>query len=178
MAVGDGLRPYQSSIAYAVLESVKNQLGLTFTVEIARQGGKNEVAARLEAQLLMEHMSEGGNLIKAAPTFTPQVRISIDRLKGWLSVWAKTARGGWREVTSSGWAGRGKCSSAPSRRPMWWATPPTCCWRWMRPRTSIRRSITGNFGPWPPPPTPPPSSMAYPGTAALCCKRPKSRTWS
>jgi hypothetical protein len=80
----DEMRPYQSEIGNAVLKSVRNQLGLTFTVEIARQGGKNEVSARLGAQLLSDYMGRGGNLVKAAPTFAPQAKISIDRLKGRL----------------------------------------------------------------------------------------------
>ena len=41
------LRPYQGEIFKAVIESVWNRRGLTFTVEIARQGGKNEVSAQL-----------------------------------------------------------------------------------------------------------------------------------
>ncbi|MCR4394021.1 MAG: hypothetical protein NUV31_06610, partial [Dehalococcoidales bacterium] len=50
------LRPYQIEIARAVLESVLNKQGLTFTVEIARQGGKNELSAQLELLLLTLNM--------------------------------------------------------------------------------------------------------------------------
>ena len=39
------LRRYQLEIARAVFGSVLLRRGLTFTVEIARQGGKNEVSA-------------------------------------------------------------------------------------------------------------------------------------
>ena len=39
------LRPYQKEIAKAVLGSVFGGKGLTFSVEIARQGGKNELSA-------------------------------------------------------------------------------------------------------------------------------------
>jgi hypothetical protein len=42
------LRPYQQEIADAILDSVWHRRGLTFSVEIARQGGKNELSARLE----------------------------------------------------------------------------------------------------------------------------------
>ena len=35
------LRPYQQEIALAILNSVFGRKGLTFSVEIARQGGKN-----------------------------------------------------------------------------------------------------------------------------------------
>ena len=75
------LRPYQVEIGRAVVDSVLNNKGLTFTVEIARQGGKNEVSAQLEVLLLTIFFAKGGNLIKGAPTFDPQARISMARLK-------------------------------------------------------------------------------------------------
>ena len=37
------LRPYQREVALAVLDSVFHRRGLTFSVEMARQGGKNEL---------------------------------------------------------------------------------------------------------------------------------------
>ena len=46
------LRPYQQEIALAILDSVFARKGLTFSVEIARQGGKNELSAQLELLLL------------------------------------------------------------------------------------------------------------------------------
>ena len=76
-----GLRPYQAEIGRAVLDSVLHGRGRTFTVEIARQGGKNELSAQLEMLLMVLFSVKGGNLVKAAPTFDPQVRISISRLK-------------------------------------------------------------------------------------------------
>ncbi len=75
------LRPYQEEIARAVLESIQERLGLTFSVEIARQGGKNELSAMLEVVLLTLHADRGGSLVKAAPTFQPQSLISMERLK-------------------------------------------------------------------------------------------------
>ena len=39
------LRPYQAEIARAIIDSIQRNLGLTFSVEIARQGGKNELSA-------------------------------------------------------------------------------------------------------------------------------------
>ena len=48
---------------------------------IARQGGKNEISARVEAYLLAAFSKSGGAAIKAAPTFDPQVNISISRLQ-------------------------------------------------------------------------------------------------
>jgi hypothetical protein len=50
-------------------------------VEIARQGGKNELSAHLEVLLLTLHMARGGSLVKCSPTFKPQTIISMQRLK-------------------------------------------------------------------------------------------------
>jgi hypothetical protein len=75
------LYPYQQQIARAVLESIQSNLGLTFSVEIARQGGKNELSAHLEVLLLTMFMGAGGNSIKCSPTFKPQTIISMSRLK-------------------------------------------------------------------------------------------------
>jgi len=75
------LRPYQQEVARAVLDSVQHGQGLTFSVEIARQGGKNELSAHLELLLLTLYMAQGGNLIKCSPTFKPQTIISMQRLK-------------------------------------------------------------------------------------------------
>ena len=75
------LRPYQQEVAKTVLDSVQNHRGLTFSVEIARQGGKNELSAHLELLLLTLYMARGGNLIKCSPTFKPQTIISMARLK-------------------------------------------------------------------------------------------------
>jgi len=75
------LRPYQLEVARAVIESIQKGMGLTFSVEIARQGGKNELSAHLEVLLLTLYMVRGGNLVKCSPTFKPQTIISIERLK-------------------------------------------------------------------------------------------------
>src|SRR5579864_3432327 len=74
------LRPYQLEAGRAILRSVRRRLGLSFSVEIARQGGKNELSAQIELLLLL--WNRGGDLIKCAPTLTPQGRISLERL--WL----------------------------------------------------------------------------------------------
>ncbi len=79
------LRPYQQEIALAILNSVLGRKGLTFSVEIARQGGKNELSAQLELLLLTLFMAEPQNLIKCSPTFKPQTVISITRLKDRLN---------------------------------------------------------------------------------------------
>jgi hypothetical protein len=71
--------------------------GLLFTVEMARQAGKNELLAQLELLLLTLHKASGGSLVKTAPTFAPQVQISLRRLKerlqdaGFQGVWSAEA---------------------------------------------------------------------------------------
>ena len=75
------LRPYQQEVAKAVLDSIQSSKGLTFSVEIARQGGKNELSAHLEVLLLTLYMARGGNIVKCSPTFKPQTIISMQRLK-------------------------------------------------------------------------------------------------
>ena len=79
------LRPYQLEIARAITDSVFNRKGRTFSVEIARQGGKNELSAQLETLLLTYFMGEPRNLIKCSPTFKPQTVISMARLKDRLN---------------------------------------------------------------------------------------------
>ncbi len=88
------LRPYQREVALAVLDSVFGKKGLTFSVEMARQAGKNELSAQLELLLLTLYMAEPQNLVKCSPTFKPQTVISmmrlIDRLNdaGFNGIWA------------------------------------------------------------------------------------------
>ena len=79
------LRPYQREVALAILDSAFGGKGLTFSVEIARQGGKNELSAQLELLLLTLNMARPRNLVKCAPTFKPQTVISIMRLKDRLN---------------------------------------------------------------------------------------------
>ncbi len=79
------LRPYQQKIALAILNSVFERQGLTFSVEMARQGGKNELSAQLELLLLTLYIAEPQNMIKCSPTFKPQTVISMMRLKDCLN---------------------------------------------------------------------------------------------
>lgn len=97
MPVQQTLRSYQSEIGRAVLKSVMERRGLTFTVEIARQGGKNELSAQMEMFLLTLNAASGGNLVKAAPTMFPQALISLRRLKDRLR------DAGFPESPSAGW---------------------------------------------------------------------------
>jgi hypothetical protein len=80
------LRPYQIEPGRAILDSVINRKGLTFTVEMARQGGKNELSAQLELFLLATHGHESQNLVKCSPTFKPQTITSMLRLKEKLNL--------------------------------------------------------------------------------------------
>ncbi len=79
------LRPYQREVAQAILNSVFGRKGLTFSVEIARQGGKNELSSQLELLLLTLYMAQPQNLVKCSPTFKPQTVISMMRLKDRLN---------------------------------------------------------------------------------------------
>ena len=81
---GDGglprLRPYQIEAGRAIVASVLGRRGLTFTVVMARQAGKNELSAQLELLLLLRHAQQTVDAIKCAPSFEPQGRISLRRL--------------------------------------------------------------------------------------------------
>ena len=102
MPITQHLRPYQTEVGRAVMESVLRRRGRVFTVEMARQGGKNELSAQLELLLLTLHMASGGGLVKAAPTFLPQAVISMQRLKqrlddaGYGGVWSPEQANGIR----------------------------------------------------------------------------------
>jgi hypothetical protein len=82
---GRPLRPYQAAAARAIVRSVLRREGRTFTVMMARQMGKNELSAHVEAFLLYAHRLAGGTIVKAAPTFKPQLINSKMRLERVLS---------------------------------------------------------------------------------------------
>ena len=71
------LTTYQSEIARAVLDSVLNERGLTFTVEIARGGGAREVSAQIEHLLLTLHLNDGAHLLRIAPPGSADTRERI-----------------------------------------------------------------------------------------------------
>src|SRR5688572_31565484 len=79
--VGRPLRSYQLEPARAVLRSVFDRRGDQITVMMSRQAGKNELSAQLEAYLLNLHATEGGTIVKAAPTYQPQLAASRLRLE-------------------------------------------------------------------------------------------------
>jgi len=101
--VGRPLRPYQLEVARAIVASVRKKRGATFTVEMARQMGKNEVSAQVEAYLLLLHQFKGGTIVKCAPTQSPQVLVSKLRLEEvlrspWLAPYVKRSAGNVVEV--------------------------------------------------------------------------------
>ena len=59
------LRPYQREIAGHILRSVHEGLGLTFTVMLARQMGKNELSAHLETFLLDRYAAEPATVTRS-----------------------------------------------------------------------------------------------------------------
>jgi hypothetical protein len=80
--VGKPLYPYQAEVANAILHSVEQNLGWLITVMMARQSGKNQLSAIIEAFLLCTRKE--GVIIKAAPTFNPQIINSRRRLLAML----------------------------------------------------------------------------------------------
>jgi hypothetical protein len=88
------LRPYQMEVAMAVVDSVVHGRGLSFSVEISRQGGKNELSARIERHLLARYCDLSLTAVKAAPTFDPQARISLRRL------WDRLREAGLQSITA------------------------------------------------------------------------------
>jgi hypothetical protein len=105
--VGRALRPYQLEPARAILGSVLGRLGDQVSVMMARQAGKNELSAQLEAYLLNLYAGEGGTIVKAAPTYVPQVVTSRIRLEGALE--NPLDHGRWRADRGAIRLGRARC---------------------------------------------------------------------
>ena len=80
-ASGITLRPYQADIVQTILDSVRHRRGLTFTISISRQGGKNEAEAHLQAYLLTLLQFTEATVIMASPTFKPQTENAMRRLE-------------------------------------------------------------------------------------------------
>jgi hypothetical protein len=81
LVVEKPLRQYQLAPAYAILDSILNRKGLSFAIVFSRQAGKNELSAQLEGYLLNLFQRRGGFLVKAAPTYRPQLVNSKLRLE-------------------------------------------------------------------------------------------------
>jgi hypothetical protein len=78
------LRPYQLEPLAPIVDSILYRRGFTFTVMYARQMGKNELSAILEAYLLTLYQHRGGSMVKAAPTLRPQLVNSMLRLDAFM----------------------------------------------------------------------------------------------
>ena len=115
------LRPYQVEARRAVLESVRSGSGRSFSIEVARQGGKNELSAHLELELLLRYRDADVTLIKAAPTFEPQARISLERL------WSRVQDAG---LTRQAWRENGNCVRLGRARQLFLSAEPGSngCW--------------------------------------------------
>lgn len=77
------LRAYQREPIEAIYRSVMRGDGLSFSVEMSRQSGKNEMSARLERGLMYVFASKSAwrNGVKCAPTLEPQCVRSKERLE-------------------------------------------------------------------------------------------------
>jgi hypothetical protein len=93
------LRAYQLEAARAILASIDRRDGAIFTVMMARQMGKNELSAQVEAWLLWALQEHQASLVKASPTLRPQGMMSKRRLRQVLSVAQQKDPAGfsWRE---------------------------------------------------------------------------------
>ncbi|MPZ23727.1 MAG: hypothetical protein GEU28_09310 [Dehalococcoidia bacterium] len=74
------LRPYQLEVLHAIWVAVLRRAGLSLSVMMSRQAGKNEVSAQVEMLLLLTNAEAGGVIVKTAPTRVPQLMISRRRL--------------------------------------------------------------------------------------------------
>lgn len=79
--VGVPLYPYQYEPGDQVVEMVAEGRNESITWEMPRQSGKNETSAQLEALLLARFGERGGQIVKCAPTWKPQIVNSKLRLE-------------------------------------------------------------------------------------------------
>lgn len=71
--IGVPLHPYQVDWANYVLEVVGQRRNEIIVVEMPRQSGKNETSAQMEVALLARYGQHGGDIVKTAPTWKPQI---------------------------------------------------------------------------------------------------------
>lgn len=93
---GFRLRRYQLEVASRIREAVIGGEGGSFVVVFPRQSGKNELQAHLEAFCLVLFF-EGGELVKASPTWKPQSLNAMRRLERVLSRNELTRGRWWKE---------------------------------------------------------------------------------
>ena len=78
--IGSPLYRYQADWVQHALTIAASASTESMVVEMSRQSGKNEGSARLEGQLLARFASTGGEMVKTAPTWKPQIVNSKRRL--------------------------------------------------------------------------------------------------
>lgn len=84
-AGGITLYPYQIEPARAIINSIKNKLGLTIVIIISRQAGKDELLANLIAYLMLLFAHRDAGIVVTNPTYKPQTINMIMRLEKRLS---------------------------------------------------------------------------------------------
>ena len=75
------LRNYQSPAISAIVNSIRNNKGLSFVVIFSRQSGKNETQLALYVYLMALFQNVGGDIIHVEPTFKPQTQTAMFRLQ-------------------------------------------------------------------------------------------------
>lgn len=78
-AIGMPLYLYQTDWAQYAKEIATERRNEVVTVEMPRQSGKNETSAHLEVGLLAAQGRKGGDIVKCAPTWQPQIVASMKR---------------------------------------------------------------------------------------------------
>ena len=79
--VGLPLYPYQTPWADRIISAAAEGRNETIVVEMSRQSGKNETSAQIEVLLLARLGGKGGQMVKCAPTWKPQIVNSKLRLE-------------------------------------------------------------------------------------------------
>lgn len=74
------MREYQVRVAAEIVRSVLRGGGRQFALVFARQSGKDEMLAQLEAYLMCSYSLRGGSIVVVNPTMRPQGNISRRRL--------------------------------------------------------------------------------------------------
>lgn len=77
--IGVPLYAYEVEWADRVLATVREGLTETIVIEMPRQSGKNETSAQVETAILAQCARRGGNIVKTAPTWKPQIVNSKER---------------------------------------------------------------------------------------------------
>ena len=75
------LYAYEVEWADYIAQVVMERRTETVVVEMPRQSGKNETSAQVEAAILATHGRRGGNIVKTAPTWKPQIVNSKTRFE-------------------------------------------------------------------------------------------------